>query len=252
MEHIFYLPCGKYERNVLRSFLTILGIVIGVAAVITMVTVGGGAPPRSSSKSRAWAATYSWLRRGRDWDRAMATATSLFKEADADAIAEEMSIPLPRWPLFHRNRSKPFSAIKTGRRQLTGSDNVLLKMTNRSVKSGRQFNDSELRSGAAVCILGETVKKKLFGGQDAVGEKFRLEKISCEVIGILEAKGQNTMGMDQDDVVVIPLRTLSAAHCGQSGCRSDPCIRQRERIDGKGPAGDLGVNAGTTPLVSER
>jgi putative ABC transport system permease protein len=91
---------------------------------------------------------------------------------------------------------------------VTGSDNQFIKVTNRSVKSGRQFTASELRSGAAVCILGETVRNKLFGGQDSVGEKFRLQKISCEVIGILEPKGQNTMGMDQDDVVVIPLRTL--------------------------------------------
>jgi len=65
-----------------------------------------------------------------------------------------------------------------------------------------------LRSGTAVCVVGETVRKKLFGNQEPLGEKIRLEKLSCNVIGILESKGQSTMGTDQDDLVVIPLRTL--------------------------------------------
>jgi len=79
------------------------------------------------------------------------------------------------------------------------------RVTNRSIRSGRQFSDSELRAGTAVCIIGETVRKKLFGGQDPLGEKIRLQKLSCEVVGLLEGKGQSTMGMDQDDIVVIPL-----------------------------------------------
>jgi putative ABC transport system permease protein len=91
--------------------------------------------------------------------------------------------------------------------QVTGSDNEYFRVTNRSIGKGRPFSDSELRNGAAVCIVGETVRKKLFGGQESLGGNIRLEKLSCQVIGILEPKGQNTMGMDQDDIVVIPLRT---------------------------------------------
>ena len=92
--------------------------------------------------------------------------------------------------------------------QVTGTDNKYLKVTNRAIGAGREFSDSELRSGAAVCIIGETVRKKLFGGQGALGEKIRLQKLSCDVIGLLEGKGQSTMGMDQDDIVVIPLSTF--------------------------------------------
>src|SRR4030043_1325925 len=92
--------------------------------------------------------------------------------------------------------------------QVTGIDNKYLKVTNRAIGAGREFSDSELRSGAAVCIIGETVRKKLFGGQGALGEKIRLQKLSCDVIGLLEGKGQSTMGMDQDDIVVIPLSTF--------------------------------------------
>jgi len=98
--------------------------------------------------------------------------------------------------------------------QVTGTTNQYLKVTNRSVGAGREFSDSELRSGAAVCIIGETVRKKLFGGQGAIGEKIRLQKLSCDVIGLLEGKGQSTMGMDQDDIVVIPLRTFQRRVAG--------------------------------------
>jgi putative ABC transport system permease protein len=87
-------------------------------------------------------------------------------------------------------------------------------VTNRSTPTGRQFSDSELRAGAAVCIIGETVRKKLFGGQAALGEKIRLQKVSCEVIGQLEGKGQNAMGMDQDDIVVIPLAAFQRRIAG--------------------------------------
>jgi putative ABC transport system permease protein len=92
--------------------------------------------------------------------------------------------------------------------QVTGSDNAYFRVTNRTLKYGRNFSDSELRSGAAVCVVGETVVRKLFGVQaEVLGEKIRLQKFSCEVVGVLAGKGQNTMGMDQDDLVVIPLRT---------------------------------------------
>ena len=98
--------------------------------------------------------------------------------------------------------------------QVTGTDNSYVMVTNRAIKSGRQFTDNEARSGAAVCIVGETVIKKLFGGQDAMGEKIRLEKVSCEIIGVLQGKGQSTMGTDQDDIVIIPLTTYQRRIAG--------------------------------------
>jgi putative ABC transport system permease protein len=91
---------------------------------------------------------------------------------------------------------------------LTGTDNDYLKAGNWTLAAGRQFLDSELRSGAAVCILGASVRKELFGAQDPVGSKVRLKKFACRVIGLLEAKGQSTMGTDRDDLILTPLRTF--------------------------------------------
>jgi putative ABC transport system permease protein len=91
---------------------------------------------------------------------------------------------------------------------VTGSDNNYFPVGNWTLAKGREFSPSELRAGAAACILGEGVRKELFGSQEALGEKLRLNKLSCQVIGLLESKGQSAGGRDQDDLVVIPLRTF--------------------------------------------
>jgi putative ABC transport system permease protein len=205
--NILILALREIRRNVLRSFLTILGIIIGVAAVITMVTVGGSATAQIQQQIASMGSNLLMVMPGKRLGPGMEAGNVLFKEDDAIAIARDVGSVAAAAPVSTRSLQAIFGN-QNWTTQVTGSDNVFLKITNRSVKSGRQFTDSELRSGAAVCILGETVRTKLFGGQEALGEKIRLQKLSCEVIGILEPKGQNTMGMDQDDVVIIPLKTL--------------------------------------------
>jgi len=205
--NILILALREIQPNVFRSFLTILGIIIGVAAVITMVTAGGSATAQIQRQIASMGSNLLMMLPGKRMGPGLGTGNILFKEADAVAIARDVSSVAAVAPVSQQSLQAIFGN-QNWTTQVTGSDNQFIKVTNRSVKSGRQFTASELRSGAAVCILGETVRNKLFGGQDSVGEKFRLQKISCEVIGILEPKGQNTMGMDQDDVVVIPLRTL--------------------------------------------
>ncbi|OGW37033.1 MAG: multidrug ABC transporter substrate-binding protein [Nitrospirae bacterium GWC2_56_14] len=205
--NIIILALREIRRNVLRSFLTILGIIIGVAAVITMVTVGGSATAQIQQQIASMGSNLLMVMPGKRMGAGMEAGNVLFKEDDAVAIARDINSIAAVAPVSTRSLQAIFGN-QNWTTQVTGSDNVFIGITNRAVKTGRQFTDNELRSGAAVCILGETVKTKLFGGQDAVGEKIRLQKLSCEVLGILEPKGQNTMGMDQDDVVIIPLKTL--------------------------------------------
>ena len=100
--------------------------------------------------------------------------------------------------------------------QVTGTNDKFLEVRDWTLASGRNFSESELRGGAAVCILGNTVKQELFGEQDPVGQSIRLSRISCQVIGLLSAKGQSGFGQDQDDLVVIPLRTLQRRMAGNS------------------------------------
>lgn len=202
-----WLALREIKRNVMRSFLTVLGIVIGVGAVITMVTIGGGATVQVREQIASMGSNLLMVSPGKRLGPGQSSGNVPFKEADVEAIMGEVSSIAAVAPVS----SQSMQAILGNQNwstQVTGSDNQYFYVTNRSMGSGRQFNESELRAGAAVCIIGETVRKKLFGGQEVLGEKIRLQKLSCEVIGLMAEKGQSTMGQDQDDMVVIPLRTL--------------------------------------------
>ncbi|SEM03906.1 putative ABC transport system permease protein [Syntrophus gentianae] len=201
------LAFREIRRNVLRSFLTILGIVIGVAAVITMVTIGGGATAQVSQQISSLGSNLLMVTPGKRLGPGQSSDTVPFKVSDAEAITRDIRSIAAVAPVSSQSL-QAVSGNENWSTNVTGTDNSYFKVTNRSVRTGRTFSETELRSGAAVCVLGETVRKKLFGNQDPVGAKIRLQKLSCKVIGLLETKGQSTMGQDQDDLVVIPLRTL--------------------------------------------
>ena len=201
------LALREIKRNVLRSFLTILGIVIGVGAVITMVTIGGGATLQVRQQIASLGSNMLIVSAGKRMGPGQASSAPLFKEADTEAINAEISDIAAVAPVTTQSL-KAISGNQNWSTSVVGTDNRYLRVTSRVIKTGRSFNDGELRAGAAVCLLGETVKKKLFGSQEALGERIRLQKFSCEVVGLMEGKGQSSMGMDQDDLVVIPLRTF--------------------------------------------
>jgi putative ABC transport system permease protein len=99
---------------------------------------------------------------------------------------------------------------------IIGSTNAWLQTGNWAVRTGRVFSDAELRAGAAVCLIGETVRRELYGTRDAVGEQLRVKAFSCEVVGVLASKGQGAFGNDQDDTVLVPLRTLQRRVTGNT------------------------------------
>ena len=201
------LSLRAIKRNVLRSFLTMLGIVIGVGAVITMVTIGGGATLQVKQQIASMGSNLLMITPGKRLGPGQSSDAVPFKQADADAISRDVSSIAAVAPVS----SKSLQAVLGNQNwttQVTGSTNQYIRVTNRTIAAGRQFTDGELNSGAAVCIIGETVRKKLFGGQEPLGGKIRLEKLSCDIVGLLGEKGQNTMGQDQDDAVIIPLKTF--------------------------------------------
>jgi putative ABC transport system permease protein len=214
LRNTIWLALRELKRNVLRSFLTILGIVIGVAAVIIMATIGGGATLQVKQQIAAMGSNLLMVVPGKRLGPGQSGGNIPFKEADAEAILREVGSVATLASVASQSLQAIFGN-QNWTTQVTGSDNQYFRVTNRSLKAGRTFSDSELRAGAAVCVVGETVIRKLFGGQaEVMGEKIRLQKFSCEVIGVLAGKGQNTMGMDQDDLVVIPLRTFQRRLAG--------------------------------------
>jgi putative ABC transport system permease protein len=97
---------------------------------------------------------------------------------------------------------------------VTGSDNAYFSVRNWTLVSGRSFTETELRAGKAVCVIGATVHRELFGQEDPIGARIRLRRASCDVISVLEAKGQSSVGLDQDDLILIPLKTLQRRFTG--------------------------------------
>jgi len=201
------LALREIRRNLMRSALTMLGIVIGVASVIVMVNLGSGATAQVGQQIASLGSNLLMVRTGQRLGFGQRSEAENFDIDDAEAIAREVGGIAAVAP----GASQPMTAIYGNRNwstTVTGSDNNYFPVGNWTLAQGREFSASELRAGAAVCILGERVRKELFGSQDAVGEKVRLNKLSCQVIGLLEAKGQSAGGRDQDDLVVIPLRTF--------------------------------------------
>jgi putative ABC transport system permease protein len=203
------LALREIRRNLMRSSLTILGIVIGVAAVITMVTLGRGATAQVTSDIAKLGTNLLQIRPGqhRHGPGGTQAEAKMFEVADAEAIAREISglaavAPIASQGIQAIYGNENWSTV------VTGGNNAYLQVRNWLLESGRHFTDGELRAGKAVCILGATVGKELFGGQNPIGATIRLERLACQVIGVLESKGQSGFGSDQDDFVLIPLRAL--------------------------------------------
>jgi len=202
------LALRSIRRNLMRSFLTILGIVIGVSAVITMVTLGNGATLAVQNQISGLGTNLLQVRPGqRMGPGSGGGGAPSFKEGDADAIASQIGGIATVAPEARSGAT----LVANGRNwssSVTGSTNAWLAAGNWSLKDGREFSSDELRAGAAVCLIGETVRRELFGTRPVLGEQLRVKQISCEIVGLLAAKGQGAFGNDQDDMVLVPLKTL--------------------------------------------
>lgn len=210
------LALREIRRNVLRSSLTILGIVIGVASVITMVTIGDGATAQIQADISKLGTNLLQLFRGQGFGGGGARISSPpFTLADATIIENELNGVQAVAPSAQTS-GQAIYGNNNWSTQITGTTDKFLQVRDWTLASGRNFSESELRGGAAVCLLGNTVKTELFGAEDPVGATIRLQKLACQVIGVLSAKGQSGFGQDQDDLVVIPLRTLQRRMAGNA------------------------------------
>jgi putative ABC transport system permease protein len=238
------LALRSIRRNLMRSFLTILGIVIGVSAVITMVTLGKGATMAVQTQISTLGTNLLQVRPGQRMMGPGSGGAPSFKDVDADAIAQQIGGVLAVAPEARTSTT----VVANGRNWSTsaiGSTNAWLETGNWTVRSGRVFSGDELRAGAAVCLIGETVRRELYGSDDAVGQRLRVRQFSCEVVGVLGAKGQGAFGNDQDDTVLLPLKTLQRRVTGST--RVQTLLVSMK--DGSDPER---VKAGLTQLLRER
>ena len=204
----FLLALRAIRRNLMRSFLTVLGVVIGVAAVVTMVTLGNGATRMVANQIASLGSNLLMLRPGQQLGPGRDSAGAPnFHIADAEAIQAQISSLRAVAPVVS-SRVTLVAGGQNWSSTVNGTTNAYFAAGNWKIAAGRQFEEDEELAGKAVCVIGNTVKKQLFGNPSPVGSELRIKNFSCEVIGLLAAKGQSAMGQDQDDTVLMPIRTV--------------------------------------------
>ncbi|TSK08191.1 MAG: FtsX-like permease family protein [Geobacter sp.] len=224
------LSLRAIRRNLMRSFLTVLGIVIGVAAVVVMVTLGNGATKSVSDQISSMGSNLLMVMPGQRFGPGSDAAPS-FKSADIDAIKSQISSAEWVAPITGKSATTVYQS-KNWPTVVSGTTNDYFHAGNWELSAGRMFTDAEERGGKAVCVIGETVRQKLFGRQNPVGSEIRVKEFSCEVVGVLKSKGQSGMGSDQDDSIIMPLRTVQRRLTGtQDVSRFTVSVRKGASID---------------------
>jgi putative ABC transport system permease protein len=210
------LALRAIRRNLMRSFLTVLGIVIGVAAVVTMVTLGNGATRMVADQIASLGSNLLILRPGQQLGPGRDSAGAPnFKLADVDALQTQIPALRVVAPVVG-SRVTLVAGGQNWQSQVTGTTNAYFTAGNWTLAAGRSFEEDEERAGKAVCVIGATVRKQLFGGGSPLGGELRVKNFACTVVGLLAAKGQGAMGQDQDDVVLMPVRTVQRRLVGNS------------------------------------
>ena len=211
----FLLALREIRRNLLRSFLTILGIVIGVSAVITMVTLGNGATQAVKNQVSSLGSNLLQVRPGQSMmgPPGGSGGSPLFKLADAEAIRNQITGLSAVAPQASASATV-VSMANNWSTSVIGTTNDFFTAGNWKLASGRIFSAEEESAGQTVCVIGATIKKELYGTQQPLGESLRVKNFSCQIIGILEAKGQASIGPDQDDTVIMPIRAVQRRLAG--------------------------------------
>jgi putative ABC transport system permease protein len=209
------LALRSIRRNLMRSFLTVLGIVIGVSAVITMVTLGQGATRAVQDQIASLGSNLLQVRPGQRLGPGGDGGAPTFVEGDAQAIATQIGGVRAVAPEVRRGVTLVQGA-RNWSSSVVGTTAAYFDTNNWVLADGRRFDEAEERAGASVCIVGATVRRELFGSANPLGEPLRVRQFSCTVIGLLAAKGQAAMGLDQDDVVLLPLRTVQRRVTGST------------------------------------
>lgn len=210
----FLQALREIRRNMMRSVLTAIGIVIGIASVIAMVNIGQGASQSiTQSVSRLGSNTLHILQ-GQRHGPGEAHVSVPFTLRDVDVLKSAIFTLEAVSPIAGATMTVLYKD-KNYQTSITGANNDYFTVQNWALKDGSFFEKDEIRTGKNVCILGKTAVENLFGKNvSAVGNKIRIKNFTCEVIGVLEEKGANAFGRDQDDVVILPIKTFQRRIAG--------------------------------------
>ena len=203
------------RRNAMRSVLTLLGIVIGVAAVIAMITIGSGTTEKVKADISKLGSNLLVVRAGRPPQPGSPSSQATRELGDKDVAALRKSLAGARAiSAAGQKQVRVVYGTESVSSAVTGTDTDYFAARDLDVVSGRAFNESEVRSGTGVCLIGETVRQQFFGAGDPDGAIIRVGRMSCKVIGLLGPKGYSGFGQDQDNVVLMPLAAFQRRVAG--------------------------------------
>lgn len=206
---IFSIAIRAIKANKMRSVLTSLGIIIGVAAVIIMLAIGNGAQISIQNEMKSMGTNLIIVRSGvatSGGARGGHGSQPTMKASDGDAIQQKIDKVRLAAPVLEEAAQIVYGNANwsTG---ITGTDNRMFEIKEWDLAYGRLFSETDIKNASKTAILGQTVVKELFGDLDPLGKTIRIKNIPFKVIGVLEERGQSGMGQDQDDVVYIPIST---------------------------------------------
>ena len=226
------LALKEIRRHKTRSFLTTLGIIIGVASVVTMVSLGNGATQSVQDQVSSLGTNMLVVRPSRGFGRGGGARPTLFELDDVEAIQTQIAGIRAVAPQTATQATAIFEA-QNWSTTVTGTTNEYFQASNLELDVGREFSDSELIGGKSVCIIGETIRANLFRNTAALGKSLRLEDISCRIIGVLSKRGQGGFGQDTDDQVVMPLKTVMRRLTGNQDVQIIQVAVQQQFDSGK-------------------
>ena len=227
------LAWREIRANLLRSLLTTLGIIVGVAAVVIVVTLGQGLTVKVTSDIASMGRNLLFVLPFTPQRAGPATPQTPFKIDDAHAIEREIQGVAAVAPAAVKQTQAVYGSNNWSV-GVTGTTNAYFTVREWPLSQGRMFSESEERGGRAVCIIGQTPLKELFGQQNPMGASIRLgTTTTCEVIGVMAAKGQSTMGQDQDDAIVMPITAVQRRMTGTDDVQQIlVSISSAERVKG--------------------
>lgn len=210
-QNLFKIAIRAIAANKMRSFLTALGIIIGIAAVITMLAIGQGSKASIKANIAEMGSNMIMISPGADMRggvRQDASSMETLKQADYQSIKEDCNYISAISPTVNSSGQWIYGNNNT-QSSIYGVNQDYLNIRQLKVADGEMFTDTDIKAAAKVCILGQTVVDYLFpDGSDPIGKVVRFNSIPFRVIGVLQKKGYNSMGMDQDDLVLAPYTTV--------------------------------------------
>ena len=232
ISNLFKVSLKAVANNKMRSFLSMLGIIIGVAAVIIMMAIGQGSKESIRQELSTMGTNLLTIRPGADMRggvRQDPSAMQTLKMADYERIMREKKFV-----------SKVSPEVTASGQAIFGNNNTTSSMYGESIdyidirqwtiEEGECFTEEDIKKAAKVCLIGATVVKELFGGHDPIGKTIRFKSIPMRVIGVLKAKGYNSWGMDQDNVIIAPYTTVMKRIAAQTYFSSIVCSALTEEL----------------------